>query len=444
MAKGATHVLGLDIGTQSIKAVELRLVGQDIRLVGRPVVIPTPEHSVSGGRIVDSSAVVEALSELIAKGGFSTRKVVASVGGDTDVVVRIIEVPKMTGKELEEAIQWELDRQAPFPVDQAVYDYQPIRRPDTPEDAQNMEVLLAIALEEMVDAHVQAMMSAKLTPLAIDVEPLAISRALADAGGSATADQTIACVHIGATNTAIIIIRRGLLAFVRTIPTAGDTLTTAVRQNVTETEAAAERTKRLFANLTGSYAFEGEGGFGPAEDTSTFEPVGGDELQDSVFEVSDSGHEYQREGGLEEAATQLEVDSSQAYQLPPDRYTAATAATAAAVQAVPEEVEAVQAQVYEAIAQPLLDLAVEVRRSLDFYRRNHRNEDIDRVVLSGGTASIPGLAQFLASEIGVVTEIANPLEYVAVESSEVSPEYVRDLAPICIVAIGLAMRDMVG
>ena len=55
MARGATHVLGLDIGSQAIKAVELKLTGREIRMVGRPVVIPTPEHAVSGGRVVDSA-----------------------------------------------------------------------------------------------------------------------------------------------------------------------------------------------------------------------------------------------------------------------------------------------------------------------------------------------------------------------------------------------------
>lgn len=229
MARGATHVLGLDIGSQAIKAVELRLAGHEVRMVGHPVVIPTPEHSVSGGRIVDSAAVSEALADLLSRSGFGVKKVVASVGGDTDVVVRIIEVPKMTGKELEEAIQWELERQAPFPVDQAVYDYRPIERDDTPADAQNMEVLLAVAQEEMVDAHVESMMAAKLMPLAIDVEPLAIARAMADAGGEALADQTIVVVHIGASSTAIVIVRKGLLAFVRSIPTAGATFTSAVR-----------------------------------------------------------------------------------------------------------------------------------------------------------------------------------------------------------------------
>ncbi len=451
MAKGATHVLGLDIGTEAIKAVELKLDRGEIRLVGRPVIVPTPTHSVSGGRVVDSAAVVEALDRLLSSNGFSTKKVVASVGGDTDVVVRIIEVPKMTGKELDEAIQWELERQAPFPVDQAVFDYQPIERPDTPPDAQNMEVLLAVAQEEMVDAHVEALMAAKLVPQAIDVEPLAISRALVDAAGDALADQTIANVHVGATNTAIIIVRRGLLAFVRTLPTGGQQLTAAVRQNLAEDEAQAERTKRLFSDLTGSYAYEGmpAEGLAATEDTSTFEAsgdLGG--AVDSVFEAAE-GDVYgslAEQASIDEAATQLEVDTSgHAFQLPPSQVAPAPPPPSAPPEAgrfTSPEIEQVKAQVYEAIAQPLLDLATEVRRSLDFYRRNHRNEDIDRVVLSGGTALIPGLAEFIGGEIGVPTEVANPFEHVVVDGSEVTAQYLRDVAPMLVVAAGLAMRDM--
>ncbi|NPV49427.1 MAG: type IV pilus assembly protein PilM [Armatimonadetes bacterium] len=451
MAKGATHVLGLDIGTEAIKAVELKLDRGEIRLVGRPVIVPTPTHSVSGGRVVDSAAVVEALDRLLSSNGFSTKKVVASVGGDTDVVVRIIEVPKMTGKELDEAIQWELERQAPFPVDQAVFDYQPIERPDTPPDAQNMEVLLAVAQEEMVDAHVEALMAAKLVPQAIDVEPLAISRALVDAAGDALADQTIANVHVGATNTAIIIVRRGLLAFVRTLPTGGQQLTAAVRQNLAEDEAQAERTKRLFSDLTGSYAYEGmpAEGLAATEDTSTFEAsgdLGG--AVDSVFEAAE-GDVYgslAEQASIDEAATQLEVDTSgHAFQLPPSQVAPAPPPPSAPPEAgrfTSPEIEKVKAQVYEAIAQPLLDLATEVRRSLDFYRRNHRNEDIDRVVLSGGTALIPGLAEFIGGEIGVPTEVANPFEHVVVDGSEVTAQYLRDVAPMLVVAAGLAMRDM--
>jgi len=445
MARGATHVLGLDIGSQTIKAVELRRMGREIHMIGRPVVIPTPEHSVSGGRIVETAAVSEALQELLSQNGFKTHNVVASVGGESDVVVRITQVPKMSGKELEEAMQWELERQAPFPVDQAVYDYQPIIRPDTPPEAENMDVLLAVALEDMVDAHVQTLLAAKLTPLAIDVEPLAIARALVDAAGDELADQTVAIVHIGASHTVIMIVRKKLLAFVRTIPTAGLSLTAAIRQNVAEDEATAEKVKRLFADLTAAYAYEPAA---PApEATAAFEALGGEEEElegaESVFELSDTDRSLSELEAGAELATQLDVDAGGAYVVPPEQQPMSEKAQPEEAAALPPEIEAVRTQVYEAIAQPLLDLATEVRRSLDFYRRGHRDEEITHVYLSGGTAVIPGLAQFLSVEIGTNVEIADPFANVVV-TEEVSEEYLRDVGPLCVVAVGLAMRDMFG
>jgi len=270
---------------------------------------------------------------------------------------------------------------------------------------------------------------------------------MVDAGGEAVADQTVVIVHIGASNTAIIIVRKGLLAFVRTIPTAGAALTSAIRQNMTEDEASAERVKRLFADLSGSYAYEAAEA--PAgEATSAFDAIGEVEDADSVFEMSDADQHIGGYGepDLDEAATQLEMDTSQTYAVPPTTVAPVAGAetpvaTAPAPAPVPPEIEAVRSQVYEAIAQPLLDLATEVRRSLDFYRRGHRDEDIDHLYLSGGSAVIPGLASFLGAEIGMAVEVANPFEYVVV-GDEVTDEFLNDVGPMCVIAVGLAMRDM--
>jgi type IV pilus assembly protein PilM len=148
MARGATHVLGLDIGTQTIKAVELRLRGQEVTLIGRPAVIPTPPGSVVGGRVVDEDAVTQAILDAAAEHRFGVKKVIASVGGDTDVVVRIAEMPRVETRELDEAVRWELDRQTQFPIEQVIYDFKPIEHPGTDPAAPNMEVFLAVALDE--------------------------------------------------------------------------------------------------------------------------------------------------------------------------------------------------------------------------------------------------------------------------------------------------------
>jgi type IV pilus assembly protein PilM len=99
--------------------------------------------------------------------------------------------------------------------------------------------------------------------------------------------------------------------------------------------------------------------------------------------------------------------------------------------------------VYEAIATPLVDLAGEVQASLNFYRRQHRNEEIDRILLSGGSAVIPGLGDFIAAETGVTVELADPFAELLTDEDRQPGAYLRDIGPTMVVAVGLALRDMV-
>lgn len=442
MARGYTHVLGLDIGSSTIKAVELQRTGSGIEVLGRPVVVPTPPRSVEDGVIVDAAAVTSAVSDLIKAGGFHTKNTIASVGGTSSVVVRITEVPKMSGKELDEAIQWELDRQTPFPIEQTYYDYQPVDAPDADPNAQNMEVLIAVAQEDMIDTHVSVMTSAKLLPQAIDVEPLAISRALVEVSGSAYSDQTVAIVHIGANSTLIIVVRRGLLGFVRTIPTAGNALTQAITQNFMGDETLAEQVKKALADVSES-VFPEETGYAAGGAGARGEAYSEDEA-DSVFEVSD----MMGEAGFADEAIGAEAEATQLDTILPSEAGIGEAPSAPAPAEGPTDPQAQQDLharqiVYEAIATPLVDLAGEVQASLNFYRRQHRNEEIDRILLSGGSAVIPGLGDFIAAETGVTVELADPFAELLTDENKQPGAYLRDIGPTMVVAVGLALRDMV-
>lgn len=442
MARGATHVLGLDIGTAFIKAAEIQLRGDAFHVVGRPAVIPTPEGAVRGGVIVDAPAVSEALQALKTQYGARCKKVVASVGGDSSVVVRITEVPKMSGKELDEAIQWELDEQTPFPVDEVIYDYVPIERADADPEATEMEVLLAVAQEDLVNAHVEAIMGAGMQPVAVDVEPLAIGRALVDAAGDEAADQTIVNVHVGATTTLILIFRQKLLAFVRVIPSAGENLTQALAQNLMVSPEQAEVIKLQLGNLQ-------EGGAVETGEADEFAGMGMFEEEeeelgtDSVFELSSTDEGSATIEPLDEGATHLEIEEELGeYEEPPGPE--APAAPAAPAEPMDPDLVEAREQVAELLTEPVLDIATEVRRSLDFYRRQHRNEPIDRIVVTGGTAFLEGLVDLMAEETGIATELGDPFRYTEIDDDSVSAQYLKDIAPTMVVAVGLALRDMVG
>ncbi|MGI5816672.1 MAG: type IV pilus assembly protein PilM [Armatimonadota bacterium] len=441
MARGATHVLGLDIGTAFIKAAEIQLRGDQFHVVGRPAVIPTPPGAVRGGVIVDAPAVAEVLQEIRARYGAKTKKVVASVGGDSSVVVRITEVPRMSGKELDEAIQWELDEQTPFPVDEVIYDYAPIERADADPEATEMEVLMAVAQEDLVTAHVEAIQGGGMQPVAIDVEPLAIGRAIVDAAGDEFADQTVVNVHIGATNTLILIFRHRLLSFVRVIPSGGENLSQAIGQSLMLDHDQSEVVKLQLGNLL-------EGGFveEPADEFAgggMFEDEEEEEFpSDSVFELSSTEEAAELEP-VDDRATHLEIEEDLGeIEEPPGEVPTAPAVEVPQEPQDPDLVEA-REHVAEALTEPVLDMATEVRRSLDFYRRQHRNEPIDRIVITGGSANLEGLAQLMTDETGVTAEIGNPFQYMQIDDETISERYLQDIGPSSVIAVGLAIRDMV-
>ncbi len=455
MAKTSGPVLGVNIGSATVKVVELRQSRDGIELMSAPLVFATPPDTVQGGVIVDPATLGSALADELSAANIKTKRSVSSVSGQQSLVVRITEVPKMSEGDLKEAIQWELDRQTPFPVDEIIYDYAPIERPDADAASPNMEVLLAVAQEEMINMHVEALMAAGLQPLHVDIEPLALGRAIVNLMGDQLAGQTVVILNIGSSATEISIMRDGLLSFVRTIPTAGDSLTRAIGQGfIVETEEA-ERLKRQYADLNVGQAAGAHGPAPPAPpDTGGLDLGGGQtpgaqgpplayETPDEqpVFELSSTDDlQPPAQAGAEEEpvfdltgdrATHLELDAQVPEQAP-----------AQAAPADPD-VEYTQRQIYDTIVPVLAELTTELHRSLDFYRRQHRNEQVDFISLAGGSAAIRGLDTFVQNEVGIRTFVAAPFQSVVCDPALVSAEYLRDIGPVAAVAVGLAVRDMI-
>jgi len=446
MARGATHVLGVDIGSEAIKITECRLGRGAVRLVGRPVVFAAPPGLVQQGFVEDPTTVGAAIKEHLR--GFTTRKAVASVGGQSHLVVRLLEMPSMAESELRKEIYYELERQTPFPPDQVYYDYQVVRRADADPNASHMEVLLAAAQEEMIENHVLTLQAAGLAPVAIDIEPLALSRALVNARGDELMGQTVAIVNVGSTTCDIVIIRHGLLSFFRPIPTAGEAISRAIGQAFVIEAEEAERLKREMVALDVSAGFGQPGAVPEAPDTGSLDlgattPSGGtsvgaydDSTDASVFELAstDSGTGAEQLGPTGDRATHLDLDEAAPPPAP---------ATDLSVLATPRPSGATMAQqqVYDTVVPVITELTTELRRSLDFYRRQHRNENIDRIILCGGSAAIRGLAQFVAADVGIYAETADPFARLERDASASPEDYLHDIGPSCAVAVGLALRD---
>ena len=115
-------VVGLDIGSSAVKAVELKPVGKKFK-VSAFGVEPIPPDSIVDGAIIDGAAVADAIKRLFANKAFKTKEVAASLSGNA-VIVKKINLPVMTESELAESIYWEAEQYIPFDIQDVNLDYQ--------------------------------------------------------------------------------------------------------------------------------------------------------------------------------------------------------------------------------------------------------------------------------------------------------------------------------
>lgn len=408
MGSSGGPTVGIDIGSRYIKAVELApgRNGATVRALG---IGPTPAEAVDSGIITDPKALGAAVKQLLKSSGISTRRSVSSVAGQGALVVRVIEVPRMSDSELAETMRWEVERHVPFAADEVIMDFQAVPRSEEDGDSENMEVLMAVAQQEMVDRHVTMLYAAGLRPAAIDVEPLAAARALIELGPDPYAKKTTAIVNIGASCTDVGIFRDGVLAFPRTLPLAGDTMTNAVMQQLQVDEEQAEELKTAHGSVLMSAApavaappaTEGFYDLSAGQpDTSSAAPID--------FDLGEPSAE-QAESSL--AVTEAGDDSSH--------------------------------RIFMAIAPILAELVAEIRRSIEYYTGRVPDGSVDEILLCGGTAGLKNLDQFLSAELGVPTRVADAFKHTTVSTRNYSAEDVRALSPSFAVAVGLAARDMI-
>lgn len=236
----AHRIVGLDIGTSAVRAVELTVDSGK-----RPVLeafgqVGLPPGAVMDGEIHDQSQVVQALRRVWQEGGFKERKVVLGVAG-LRAITREVDIPPLPPDELEEAVRLQADQVLPFPMEQTAISSKVMAQyTDADGDAQ-LRVLVAAAHRELIDGVVSAVREAGLEPVGIDLNTAALARCLNDPVVT-QGDEVV--VSVGAGLTLVVVQRGGQLQFVRTIDLGGETITRAVAGALDVPRPDAEQVKR--------------------------------------------------------------------------------------------------------------------------------------------------------------------------------------------------------
>lgn len=238
-------VLALDIGSRFIKIAELRFARGVISVLG-VAACPTPEGVLDNTQILDPVTLGRAIKDLLRISKMQCKTCIVSVSSPSSVVVRPIELPRMTNRELAESMKFEVERHIPFSAEEIQLDYAPLDDiNELPEDQPNMKVLLAVAQEELIEAYLKVLRVAGLRPVAMDVEILSAMRAIVDIHAmDGSYEKTYALVNIGASSTEISVVERGNVVFTRSVRIAGDQLTEAIAEQLGRSFEEAEELKK--------------------------------------------------------------------------------------------------------------------------------------------------------------------------------------------------------
>src|SRR5512136_2840962 len=201
-------VVGLDIGSSSIKLVELNRGKGGFKLQNLGLSALPPEAIVDGA-LMDSVTIIDAIRDLVSTTKTKRKDVVTSVSGHS-VIVKKITLPLMTEAELEESIQWEAERHIPFDINDVNIDFQIVGYGS--ENPDLMDVILVAAKKDMINDYVSVIMESGLNPVLVDIDAFAAENMLA-INYDIDKDDTVAIANIGASVTTINILRNNISAF---------------------------------------------------------------------------------------------------------------------------------------------------------------------------------------------------------------------------------------
>src|SRR6478672_8596034 len=233
-------VVGLDIGSSAVKAVELKASAKGYR-VAAIASEPVPPDSIVDGAIIDGGAVAEAIRKLFAQKTFKTKEVAASLSGNA-VIVKKISLPVMTDQELADSISWEAEQYIPFDIQDVSLDYQVVDSGAGADGKGTMEVLLVAAKKEKIADYTSVITQAGRQAVVVDVDAFALQNAYEANYGAGPS--VVVLLNAGASATNVNIVSNGQSLFTRDVSLGGNAYTEAVQRELNLPFDAAEAAKK--------------------------------------------------------------------------------------------------------------------------------------------------------------------------------------------------------
>ena len=217
---GSKKCVGIDIGSSSIKVIEISNSGHKYYIDALDV-IDLPSGTVNGGIINDPASAASYLKSSLAKHGISEKKVIIGIPCK-HVIIKTIEMPKMKPAELESSIYFEAQRYITYDMNEVSLDY--VVTGDSPTEPSNNTVMIIAGKKDIIENQSKFFNECGLNPYIIDVDCIALEN-MFNFNYPEEFDELIAIVKIGASETNVHIIQKETNLFRRDIPIGGITIT---------------------------------------------------------------------------------------------------------------------------------------------------------------------------------------------------------------------------
>ncbi len=221
------EVVGIDIGSSSVKLVQLKEQKGIYHLLNVGIV-PLPPEAIVDNTLMDSSAIVNAIKSLIGSLGVKVKDVACSISGNS-VIIRKITLPAMPPEELEDQITWEAEQYIPFDINDVNMDFQ-ILSPDN-VDPSKMNVLLVASKKDIINDYGAVFSEAGLQLSIVDVDSFAVQNAF-EINHDSLSDEVLALVNVGASVMNINIVKSGITLFTRDVQMGGNLYTEEIQKQL--------------------------------------------------------------------------------------------------------------------------------------------------------------------------------------------------------------------
>lgn len=233
---GKKNLVGLDIGSSSVKAVELGKKGASFQLLSLGFESLQPDTIVDG-QIMELNNVSNVISHIFNEHQIKTNKVAAGVSGHS-VIVKNIVLPQMSEEELQESFSWHAEEHIPFDIADVNLDYEL-----TNKSSESLHVLMAACKSDKIANVKQAIQLAGKQPVVIDVDAFALQNCY-EVNYQPKANEVVALLNIGASTMNINILKGTRSVFARDASVGGSQYTSLLQKELGLSFEQAEAVKR--------------------------------------------------------------------------------------------------------------------------------------------------------------------------------------------------------